>query len=466
METKKLTNAEVNAYGAFGTLLTFSIWVPTCYLSIFMTTYLGISASVMGTIYLVSMTADIVFSLLAGGLVDSLTFKKGKYLPWINALRWVVMFGSVGQVVNTSAMPLAFRLVVISVCYMAMHGSMNFVATAQSGIVAAVAGSNMEDRIKLTTRSTQISAGASIFLNFGTLPLITFIGKLSGDASLGYTIVGIAYAMFLLIGTVILNKYLGKYDDPALVGSPGKKFNLADMWRAIAGNDQMVVYALSQFVMQTGMNIVGGMGMYYWMLIMDRYQLSSVSSGLSTCAGFIFSLFIPSIGRKLGKVKSQYVATTVSALSNIAILMLALKSTWYMTAISIVSMATGYLTYGFGINYYLDIGEYGYYKTGKDYRTLCISMSNILMKFGRVGGTSLSGYVLAWIGFDKFNQMMLSGTLNRATEEFAAFSKTFMGVYCLIPLCAQVIGLMIFIFGYKIKDEDAVFYAAENAKKA
>ena len=463
-ESKSISNAAVNAYAAAATFQSYAIHIPDTYLSIFMTTYLGITAAMMATVYLVSMTLDIILSLLAGGLIDIVKFKKGKYLPWLNFFRWFVMFGAVGQFIDTSKLSLAVRMIVISVCYITMHGSMNFMSTAQNGIIAAIGGFNMEDRIRLTTRRAQVSAAGTIILSFSTLPLITFFGRLSGNEAGGYTIVCAIYCLALVLGTTILTRYTREYDEQASSAAPEKKYSVKDMWDAIAGNDQMIVYAVSQLVRQVGMLIVGGMGMYYWKLIMDKYQYYSVSSGITTFVGFLFSLFNPSIGRKMGKIKAMKLSIGLGAVLYIALRYTGLKSIWFMTAFSVVSSAFNYLTAGFGINYYLDIGEYGYYKTGRDYRTLCVSMSNILMKIGRLIGRSLSGYVLAWIGFDRFNQMMLDGVIDRTSPDFTRFADLFMDIYCFVPLVTRIIGLVI-LAGYKIKDEDAVFYARENARR-
>ena len=48
-EQKGISNAAVNAYAAAATLQSYAIHIPDTYLSIFMTTYLGITAAMMAT---------------------------------------------------------------------------------------------------------------------------------------------------------------------------------------------------------------------------------------------------------------------------------------------------------------------------------------------------------------------------------------------------------------------------------
>jgi len=125
-----------------------------------------------------------------------------------------------------------------------------------------------------------------------------------------------------------------------------------------------------------------------------------------------------------------------------------------------------YLQMGFGANYVLDIGEYGYYKTGKDFRAIVSAFSFVPMKLSSTIAGAVGPYFLAFIGFDKFNEANLAGTLDRTSAEFSKFQKTYMAVYCFTPLITAILGFLIFKKGYKITDDKAVFYAQENAKRA
>ena len=136
-----------------------------------------------------------------------------------------------------------------------------------------------------------------------------------------------------------------------------------------------------------------------------------------------------------------------------------------MTFATCFASAGMYLTTALGVNYYLDIGEYGYYHSGKDFRTLSMSMSNIPMKVSMAIGGALSAYVLAWIGFDGVNASFIAGTLDMTSEAFRSFRQTFMAIYTIVPSVSTILSLLIFKFGYKITDADAKMYAAENARR-
>jgi len=473
-QENRVSSFQLNVYAFYGVFQNWGFWVPFLYGQMYMTNFLGIPIALTATILSVAKLIDFFFSLVAGGIVQSANLKKGKFLPWMRTLRFVIAAGAILQMAPIGGMPTAVKAVVVALGYCCMHCSMNFMATCQFGVMPLIAGSNMEDRIKMTTRQAQVNSASSIILSFGTVPLITLVGNLVGDPGMGYTIVTACATLFLIIGVELLTKAVGPLDKPRDPNMPAPpKVKIKDMVSAIFTNDQMVIYMLYQVVNQTGTYIVSGMAMYYWQVVMNSWGFYALSSGITTCLGFVFAMFIPAIGKKLGKKKSIIVNTCVLVISKFIMATMGLKSIWWMTAATALQSAGMYLTMAFGVNYYLDIGEYGYYKTGKDFRTLSMSMQNIPMKISMAIGGAIGGYVLAWMGFDKWNALYTAATGLNGTQDFSymadaafqSFQKTYITIYAFVPAVFAVIAVCIFMFGYKITDEDARFYAQENAKR-
>ena len=470
------TKFQVWVYAFYGVMQSWGFRVPFMYGQMFMTQYLGIPIATVTLVLTVAKAIDFCFSVVAGGIVQSANLKKGKFLPWMKALRWVVAAGAILQVAPVAKLPVIARVICVALGYCMMNCSMNFMATCQYGVMPLIAGHNMDDRIKMTTRQSQVNSASSVILAFGTLPLITFVGKLVGDAAMGYTLVTVFCTLFLIAGVSLLSKAVGPLDKPRDPSIPVQKVKVKDMVTAIFTNDQMVLYMLYQIVNQTGTYVVSGMAMYYWSIVMNKMGMYSVVSGISTCAGFVFAMFIPKIGKKLGKRKAILVNFCIMTLSKVIMATLALKSIWFMAAATMLASAGMYLTMAFGVNYYLDIGEYGYYKTGKDFRTLSMSMQNIPMKISMTVGAAIGGIILGKLNFDKWNGLYTpayaassTGGVGdfsyMATPEFAEFTSKFIKIYAWVPAAFAAVAICLFIFGYKISDEDAKFYAAENAKR-
>ncbi|NLW70539.1 MAG: hypothetical protein GX061_05610 [Eubacteriaceae bacterium] len=466
-QKKTVSNSAIWSYALTQSLQTFTIMTPYAYGTLFMTTYLGINMATMGTILVIAKFVDFIICMSSGAIIESANFKKGKYVPIMELFRWVVAIGAVGQMTDLNFLPYGVKFTVVAASYICMHGSMNFLQTANYGLMAVMAGGNYTDRIAIAQKNSQISAAVGILRSFGTVPLITFVGKVMNSPAKGYTVVTIAFAVVYIACTFWFASNLKGKEAPRDPNAPKRIVKLKDMIEALTGNDQLIVYLIWQTISQLGTQIMTLIGIYYWTLVMGGYTTwYSIGMGLTTCSGFVFSLFVPKIGVKLGKLKSLFIAQYAGWVAHVLRFFLGLKSYYWMTVIGIASSAVMYLQMGFGANYVLDIGEYGYYKTGKDYRAVVTAFSSVPMKLSSVIAGAVGPYFLSFIGFDKFNEANMAGTLDKTSAEFIKFQKTYMAAYCFTPLIGSVLGFLIFKKGYKITDDKAVFYAKENAAKA
>jgi GPH family glycoside/pentoside/hexuronide:cation symporter len=464
--TPRSDKFRITVYSFYGTMQSWGFWVPYMYGQMFLMDYMGLKAAEVASIYLVAKSIDFFVSLIAGGVIQSANLKNGKFLPWMRTLRWFIALGAILQMIPMPNAPFALKALCVGVGYCCMHCSMNFMATCNSGVMQLIAGANMDNRFKMTSRANQVSSASSIILSFGTVPAITAVGKMLGNEALGYTVISYICPIILLVGVELLTMAAGDLDLPRDPNAPKPpRITIKDMLTAIFTNDQMVLYMLYQVINQLGTQIVAGMTMYYWRLIMNQFNMYALVSGITTCLNFVFAMFIPKFAKKLGKKGSIIGAFASATVARIIMMLFATKSIWWMFVGNLIMQAGMRLTMAYGINYYLDIGEYGFYKTGKDFRTLSMSMTNIPMKISMAIGGALGGYILAWINFDEVNAAHMAGTLDRTSAEWLAFQKLFMNLYTLIPIVLGAIGIIIFFMGYKITDEDAKFYAAENQKK-
>ncbi|WKY46191.1 MFS transporter [Eubacteriaceae bacterium ES2] len=120
--------------------------------------------------------------------------------------------------------------------------------------------------------------------------------------------------------------------------------------------------------------------------------------------------------------------------------------------ISVINVMAIYLFNSFGVNYMLDTGEYGFYKTKKDNRAVAMSMFNLPIKIGLTLGGAIAGFGLAWAGYEV------------GVDLGPDFINKFMILLGIAPGAIALLGSVVMFFSYKITDEDAAMYAAENAK--
>lgn len=456
MEKSKITNREMMAYALPGAVSAMVHQPPVQYGMMFMTEYLGISAAAMGTAMLVAKLLDYVVSIFAGSIIEKTHSKKhGKYAFWMRLTTYTLFFGSLLQLVNTTGMiasPLV-RLLIVSIFYCCLHFGMNFRATAQGGILQRMAGTSMEDRKRLNARQAQIAAAVTIISGATTIPLIQFFGQQFGEAN-GYAVMVLTFGIvFLLLSFFLLFPIMKKYDLPRERAEVAKAPSVGQMFKSVITNKQMIIMFLLMTATTIGTQIFNPLLAYYFRVVTGQFSVMTLLLTIQGIVGFLFSLIAPPIAKKLGKKGALIFGSVLSILSFLGIWLIGLQHLWAMVFFACLVRGAISINACFRYNYYLDCGEYGYYTTGQDNRTMALTVMNWPTKIGFLVGGSAVGYGLALIGY------------TAGMEVTATFASKFMALIGLVPASFSLIALLLAVFGYKLTDEQAEFYASENHKR-
>ena len=201
MEKPPVKESLVTSYALGNAMNTMGFQVPTLFLSMFMTDYLGISPVAMANGMLIARFVDFGVSIIAGMIIEKVHMKHGKYLSWIRLLTATLFFGNIIQMLDTTAFVknATARLVIVMIFYMMFHCSMNFNATARAAILPKICGADMELRKKFTARQTQLGALVSIFGSAIIVPLVNFMAKVTGKESIGYFIGALIFSGLFVV---------------------------------------------------------------------------------------------------------------------------------------------------------------------------------------------------------------------------------------------------------------------------
>ena len=467
MENKKpeLTSGIINSYALANGLNTMAFTVPTLYLNMFMTDYLGISPVAMGTGMLIAKTVDFIVSIIAGIIIEKSNMKHGKYMSWIRLLTATLFFGNIIQMLDTNAFVgnSTGRLVIVMIGYMMFHCSMNFNATARAALIPKLAGADMEARKKITARQGQVGAAVSIISSATILPIVNFVKNATGNDTLGYFIAAFIFSASFVICNIIFIKQASPFDPP-MEATEAKKSSptVKQMISSVVTNKQMLVLFVGFTFFTIGTQIYAGVLTYFFKAT-DNFDKYTLAQTLRAICAFLASLVAPSIGKKIGKKGALVVGWFVYTGACILLWALGLKAdgTANITIVIIAMCLAQSAMYFYSVflaNYYLDCGEYGYYTSGVDNRTMAVTVMNWPTKIGFALGGSLVGYLIAWAGYQ-------APATPGALPTFASMSK-FMMVIGLIPGICMAVGAVIILLLYKLTDEQAAEYAKANAEKA
>lgn len=454
MQEKSLSSSQVNKYGFYLLTSSLAAMVQMTYLTIFMTDRIKIPAGIVATTLLVARVIDFFIGVICGGIIEKVRMPWGKYRSWLLVLRWVIVFSIVCSFFDTSAWPLGFRVGVSFIGYILLNAGMSFTTNAYYALGPALAGANVNDRFRLSARGAQFMCVAMLITSALTIPLVQALTPVVGPGN-AYLIVAVVFALPYIFGCQMISN-LCKECDPSGKrkdnGMGASAVTLKDMVDSVIQNKQLLVLFMAYTIYYVGMYTISGLGTYYFTYIVGDFMKMSYSMTVCMVTGFVASLVMPKLGGKLGKKRSMVTAFVIYALAYACVYFLGGHWVKY-TICGAIGGAAVYMFSGFGANYFVDCGEYHLYKTGKDTRTIAITMYSVPMKIGMTLGGAIANFGLAFIGYQA--GMTVDG----------AFQNKFMFLLAILPAILVLIGAVIMQAGYKITDEDAARYAAANAAK-
>lgn len=455
---ESLSGKSVNKFGFY--LFTSSLisMVPMTYITIFMTDNLLISAAVVGSVLLIARIIDFIVSVVVGGIIEKTRLPWGKYRSWILIVRWVIIFGVVCQFFDTTVFPVAARAIVCCIGYICMHGGMSFTTNSYYGLIPLLAGANANDRFRLSARGAQFMSASVLMVSALALPLINLIAPSTG-MNMGYFIVAVAFAIPYILGSQMCCNMCRDVDQSGKTGglekseTMGGTVTLKDMVKSVVANSQLMVLFITFTVFYIAMFIVSGIMAYYFTYITGNILYMSASMTISMIASLAAAMILPKFAGRLGKKRSFVLALSIYTVGSILIWKFSASSWIIYTVIASVNAASIYLFTSFGVNYFLDAGEYYLYKTGKNTKDIAISMYSVPMKIGMALGGAIATYGLAAINY------------TAGMEATAGFISKFMVLTGVIPAAFTLLGAVVLAIGYKITDENAAMYAKANVER-
>jgi GPH family glycoside/pentoside/hexuronide:cation symporter len=413
-----LKNSEVVKFSLYGPLGGIGITMAMSYFTAFQTEGLGWTAALATTVLLIPRVIDFIGGVICGSVIAKTNFKWGKYRSWLLIGAWAAWAGVILMFFNTKALPMPAQVVISGLGYTLQNFPMNFIQTAMWGLMMMMGGASMDDRIKLSVTTTRLGTLGTLVSSACLVPALAALTKVFGANPdnpnwyhpNAYMTLAIITSTLLLVGCFSMASAAKNYDKPAPVGGPGgPSLGFGDIVRGVFSNDQLLVYTLTYTVICISMYAVMPLGIFYYMYVLGNMMLMPVGMTIITVVGVAASMIGPVIGKKVGKKRALQMGLSISIIDSVLIALLAGNTNPLAGGIqmgfviyvgfSIISSIASYIWIGFGGNYFVDAGEYGYWKSGNDNRAVAMGVGSVPMKIALIVGGAFGGYALHDIGY-------------------------------------------------------------------
>jgi GPH family glycoside/pentoside/hexuronide:cation symporter len=394
MITQKLTFREKAGYG-FGDFASSMFWkLFSMYLLFFYTDVYGISAAVVGTMFLITRLWDAAFDPIVGILSDRTESRWGKFRPY---LIWMAIpFGITGILTFTSPnFGGTGKIVYAYATYSLMMMVYSLINVPYASLLGVMTADGKE--------RTTLSSFRMVFAFIGSILALALLNPLvnlfSGGSKVHEKLAWqLAVAVFAVIA-ILLFLVTFSLTRERIKPIRTEKARLWDDLRDLLMNKPWWILLGSGIAALIFNSIRDGAAIYYFKYYIQNQNLVSLYLVLGQAFNIAGIMFVTPLSHKFGKkttyLSAMFTATVFSVIfywlgkDNIVLI---------MTFQCLISICAGSI-FPLLWSMYADIADYSEWKTGRRATGLIFSSSSMSQKFGWTLGGALTGWLLAFYGF-------------------------------------------------------------------
>jgi GPH family glycoside/pentoside/hexuronide:cation symporter len=400
---------------------TFSI-----FLFIFYTDTFGISAAVVGIMFLITRFWDAAIDPVIGVIADRTESKYGKFRVWM--LRGIIPYTVLGiAMFITPNFSVGGKIVYAYITYTLVMIAYSMV-NVPYGALLGVISPNSDERTKLASYRF-IGAFSGNIISTGTfLYLVKSLG--SGNDKLGYplamTVFAVAAAMLFLY-TVSSTK--------ERVKPPKEQSSVKNDIKDLLKNRPWVILCSMGLMTLIYVSVKNSAMLYYF----KYYVGSELAAGPFLTVGTIFSVLgaftTPYITKIFhgDKRLTFIVLTLATAICNALFFLAGPKDLLFMYVLQCLGSIPGAAMFPLIWSMYADTADYGEWKFGRRATGLVFSAATFSQKMGWAVGGAVAGLALTIIGYVA-NVAQTTGTLNGLRHMMSTIPAALAGVVILIAI--------------------------------
>lgn len=380
------------------------------YLLIFYTNVFGISAAAAGVMFLIVRIIDVIWDPIVGAFVDKHNPKSGKYRSYL----------ILGGIPLTGFAILCFwngfsgSLFYAYVTYVGLSMLYTLVNVPYGALNASLTR-DTDEITKLTSVRMFMANLGGLAVGYGIPVLVKLLspdGKINSSESGNawfitmtiYALTGLALLIFCFTQTkerVVMDK------------KETEDVKVSDLWVEFKRNRPLRILAFFFITAFAMMAIGNSAGSYYMIYNVQAPDMLPYFMALGSIPAFIFMPMVPAIKRAIGKKQMFYVFLSVAilgmALLYIVSIVSSLKSHVWLILVAQFIKSTGVIVAtGYMWALVPEVISYGEHTTGKRISGIVNALTGIFYKAGMALGGVVPGLVLAFVDFNKDDEVSQS----------------------------------------------------------
>ena len=395
---------------------------------------IGGSELVAVTIIMVAMRIfDAVNDPFMGMIVDNTKTRWGKFKPWmaVGSLLWaitsVLMFSDFGVTGWGFVVVFALTYIVFEIAY-----TINDIS--YWGMLPSLTRDQKErERIGVVAR---ICANIGLFsVVVGIVPITKMLGERAGSLQRGWFWLAVIVAAIMLI-LQLLPILFTREKVQVQTGSDGLK----GLWRAIAGNDQLLWTTLGMTIFMTGYTTTTSLGLYYFKYVYgdeDAYSVFALILGITQLVAL--ALF-PAVSKLTSRFRI-HLGATILMLIGYGIFIFA-ESSMAIIAVAGVLLFTGQAAVQLlMVMFIADSAEYGQWKLGRRNEAVTFALQPFVYKLSNALATGVLGMTL------------MIGGVTEVVDQLDAFGRSTIKVSMIVlPMILVLVSFLILRAKYKLDE--------------
>lgn len=356
-------------------------------LTYFYTDKVGIAASTVGTIMLITKFINAIADLLMGRIVDATKSKYGKARPWI---LWMAL-PAMASIILLFTVPAEASSTVktfYALATVAFASAIVYTGIAiPFGSLMAIRTRSVEERGKMGLTRTIFGYIIGMIIAIALIPLTNMLG---GDQK-AWIIVAVVLGILSFISLILT--FLASKENNA--GASIVESDNIPFWESIKllfQNKYWVIMLFAQLLINMLYTLNGSTGIYYTKYILGNENLIGIMGAVGLVPVFLGFVMVGPMIKKFGLTRTARIGMILGIVSSLIRCFMpynfiaAIVLGGIATLATIPMMAVG----GVLVN---NTVEYGEWKTGKR----LVGMVNSANSFGVKIGTGLAAAMIGWI---------------------------------------------------------------------